>query len=83
MHAVPGFETCAVVQKISPWVPSPISVSKRKICMQSQVLRLALELNFFRRGYLVPYLSLDIPWCWEGYRRAPFVVGNRSFDYGC
>ena len=51
--------------------------------MTSQVLRLALELSYFWRGHLVPWQSLDIPWCWEGYGRAPFSVGNRTFEYGC
>jgi len=51
--------------------------------MTSQVLRLALELSYFWRGYLVPYQSLDIPWCWEGYNRKRFTVAHRSFEYGC
>ena len=40
--------------------------------MTSQVLRLAVELGYFWRGYAVPHVSLDIPWCWEGYNRAEF-----------
>lgn len=31
--------------------------------LRSQVARLALELSFYWRGYVIPYASLDIPWC--------------------
>lgn len=49
----------------------------------SQVARLALELSYFWRGYVIPYVSLDIPWCWAGYKRQLFKVNGQTFDYGC
>ena len=50
----------------------------------SQISRLALELSYFYRGFVVPFVSLDIAWCWLGFNRGelPHRDGH-EIDYGC
>ena len=44
--------------------------------MSSHVMRLAFELSLYRKGYVVPYESVDISWCWGGY--AAVTVTDRE-----
>ena len=32
----------------------------------SKVFRLAFELSYFWKAYVVPFQSIDISWCWAG-----------------
>ena len=33
----------------------------------SALNRVAFQLSFSRKGYVMPFVSLDIPWCWAGF----------------
>ena len=48
----------------------------------SQIYRLAFELNYFRKRYVVPFASVDITWCYGGsWGRANVTLvkgGNRT-----
>lgn len=44
--------------------------------LTSHVARLALELMSARRGHLVPFISLDAPWCFGGLGSTPHGRGS-------
>lgn len=45
----------------------------------SALSRIAFQLSFARKGYVKPYISLDIPWCWAGFHQIEVPWGT----YGC
>jgi hypothetical protein len=50
----------------------------------SQISRIALELSYFHKGYVVPFVSLDIAWCWLGFNRGILQHRDgRYIEYGC
>ena len=47
--------------------------------LTSALNRVALQLSFSRKGYVKPFISLDIPWCWAGFHLIQVPWGT----YGC
>ena len=45
----------------------------------SALNRVAFQLSFARRGYVKPFITLDIPWCWAGFHLIQVPWGT----YGC
>lgn len=45
----------------------------------SALNRVAFQLSFARKGYIKPFVSLDIPWCWAGFHLIQVPWGT----YGC
>ena len=45
----------------------------------SALSRMAFQLSFAKKGYVKPFISLDIPWCWAGFHLIDVPWGS----YGC
>ncbi|KAJ1475578.1 hypothetical protein T484DRAFT_1967847 [Baffinella frigidus] len=45
----------------------------------SALSRVAFQLSYSQKGFVKPYVSLDIPWCWAGFHQIHVPWGT----YGC
>ena len=50
----------------------------------SQISRIAVEMHYFSRGFVPPFVSLDFAWCYGGFAEVPVTArGGGRLTYPC